>query len=95
MCTGMVVLNDNWYPGWRASLDGKRAPIYAAYMTVRGVVVGPGDHVVEMHYRPRALYLGFVLFAIGLGGTIWLCWRTESQGPNLLVPAEDGPSRST
>jgi len=84
-CAGMVVLNDNWYPGWHASIDGKRVPLYSAYMTVRGVIVGPGDHVVEMHYRPRALYLGCVLFAIGLGGTIWLYRRTERQWPDLLA----------
>ena len=84
-CAGMVVLNDNWYPGWRASVDGKSVPIYSAYMTVRGVVVGAGDHVVEMRYRPRALYLGCVLFAIGLGATIWLYRQTEAQGPNLLA----------
>jgi len=85
MCTGMVVLNDNWYPGWRASIDGKRVPIYSAYMTVRGVVVGPGDHVIEMHYRPRALYLGCILFAVGTGATIWLFRRKEDQELDLLA----------
>ncbi len=84
-CAGMVVLNDNWYPGWRASVDGKSVPIYSAYMTVRGVIVGVGDHVVEMRYRPRALYLGCALFAIGLGATIWLYRRTEGQEPDLLA----------
>jgi uncharacterized membrane protein YfhO len=81
----MVVLNDNWYPGWRASVDAKSVPIYSAYMTVRGVVVGAGDHVIEMRYRPTALCLGCVLFAIGLGATIWLYRRTEGQGPDLLA----------
>jgi uncharacterized membrane protein YfhO len=83
-CTGMVVLNDNWYPGWRASVDGKRVPIYSAYMTIRGVIVGPGDHIIEMHYRPRAVYLGCILFAVGTAATIWLFRRKEDQALDLL-----------
>jgi hypothetical protein len=83
-CTGLLILNDNWYPGWKATLDGKHVAIYAAYMTVRGIVVGPGSHVVEMHYRPRALELGLALFFVGLAITVWLCTGKETAGVDLL-----------
>jgi hypothetical protein len=84
-CVGMVVLNDNWYLGWRATVDGQPVQIYPAYMTVRGVVVSQGNHVIEMHYRPRSFYLGCILFAVGFAVTLVLLSRTESQGPNLLT----------
>lgn len=83
-CRGMVVLNDNWYPGWRASIDGTGVPIYSAYMTMRGVVVESGTHQIEMLYRPRSLYLGLVLFVLGLGTTILLVRRTEAAETDLL-----------
>jgi hypothetical protein len=83
-CPGMVVLNDNWYPGWRASIDGAGVPIYSAYMAVRGVVVDFGTHQIDMHYQPRSLYLGLVLFVLGLGATLLLVRRTEAAETDLL-----------
>jgi hypothetical protein len=26
-CAGMVVLSDNWFPGWHAVIDAKAAPV--------------------------------------------------------------------
>jgi Bacterial membrane protein YfhO len=57
-CRGMVILTDTWFPGWRATVDGKRAKIDRAYGMVRGVVVEPGNHVIEMRYRPVSVYVG-------------------------------------
>jgi hypothetical protein len=51
-CRGMVILTDTWFPGWSATVDGKRAKIERAYGMVRGVVVEPGNHAIEMRYRP-------------------------------------------
>ena len=66
-CRGMVILTDTWFPGWRATVDGKRAKIERAYGMVRGVVVEPGNHVVEMRYRPVSVYLGAALSLIACG----------------------------
>jgi hypothetical protein len=57
-CRGMVILTDTWFPGWRATVDGKRARIERAFGFVRGVVVEPGTHVIEMRYRPVSVYVG-------------------------------------
>jgi hypothetical protein len=57
-CRGMVILTDTWFPGWRATVDGKTARIYEAYGGVRGVMVDQGSHVIEMKYRPLSVYLG-------------------------------------
>ena len=42
-CTGMVVLNDAYYPGWVATVDGAPSQLYEAYGIVRGVVVPPAS----------------------------------------------------
>ena len=55
------ILTDPYFPGWRAYVDGKRAPIVEAYGGVRGVVVEAGDHLVEMRYRPWSVLLGALM----------------------------------
>ena len=66
-CRGMVILTDTWFPGWQATVDGKRAKIERAYGFVRGVVVEPGNHVIEMRYRPLSVYLGAGLSLLACG----------------------------
>ena len=63
-CRGMVILTDAFYPGWRATVDGKSARIYQVYGGVRGVVVDAGTHVIEMRYRPWSVILGGLMTAL-------------------------------
>jgi hypothetical protein len=65
-CTGMVIVGDPWYPGWKAEVDGRPAEILRAYGMVRGVVVGKGSHRMRMTYRPVTLYAGAGLALLGL-----------------------------
>ena len=60
-CKGMVILTDTWFPGWRATVDGRSAQIYQAYGGVRGVVVDAGQHVIEMRYIPWSVFAGGAL----------------------------------
>ena len=71
-CTGMVVLDDAYYPGWGAKVDGAAAPIYEAYGMVRGVVAPAGRHRIEMNYRPKSVYLGAILTGLGFLGACLL-----------------------
>ena len=66
-CRGMVILSDTWFPGWRATVDGKSARIFAADGIVRGVVVDRGTHVIEMHYLPWSVLLGAAMSLAALG----------------------------
>ncbi len=60
----VLVLNDAFYPGWDATLDGVETPLLRANTAFRAVSVPAGEHVVEMEYRPRGLELGFALSGI-------------------------------
>jgi hypothetical protein len=51
----LLVLSDNYYPGWKAWLDDVPAPIYRTDIAFRGVAVPPGPHVVRMEFRPIIL----------------------------------------
>lgn len=44
---GLIFLSDNYYPTWRAKVNGKEAKIYRADYSFRAVVVREGKSVVE------------------------------------------------
>jgi len=60
-CAGMVIVDDTWYPGWRATVDGQPAAIYEAYGIFRGVMVPAGQHTIDMRYRPMSVIGGALL----------------------------------
>jgi hypothetical protein len=61
---GFLVLQDTYFRGWRATVDGKPARIHAANVGFRAVAVAKGRHIVRFTYAP-----GFVgaSVLIGLG----------------------------
>jgi hypothetical protein len=65
-CAGLLVLSDQYYPGWSATVNGRDSTIFATDATFRGVSVPAGRSTVEFHYRPSSFRLGLVLFVLGL-----------------------------
>jgi hypothetical protein len=63
---GLLVLTDNYAPGWHALVDGKETPVYRTDFTFRGVVVPAGNHVVSMYYLPQAFVLGWWVMGGGI-----------------------------
>jgi len=61
-----LVTSDTFYPGWRASIDGRDTEIYRADYAVRGVRVPAGEHTVRFDYRPRSFYLGASISLLSL-----------------------------
>jgi hypothetical protein len=64
----LLVLADTHYPGWVATVDGRRAVIHPTNVLFRGVLVPAGRHDVRFRYRPLSLGLGLVLTALGAVG---------------------------
>lgn len=56
-----LVLSDNYYPMWKATVDGSPAKIYRAYSTFRAVPLEAGSHTVVFTYDSIYLKIGFVL----------------------------------
>jgi hypothetical protein len=61
-----LVMADAHYPGWRARVDGKPAPIVRADHVLRGLPLAAGDHRVELEYRPRSFGLGMAVSGLAL-----------------------------
>jgi hypothetical protein len=76
---GVVMLADTFYPGWQATVDGVRAPIYRADYVMRGVFVPAGDHEIEFRYAPPSFRLGAAISSLTLAGLaltgLWLGMR--------------------
>lgn len=66
----LLVLADQYYPGWHALLDGQPATIHRCNGFFRGVFVPPGEHTVEFNYEPDSIKYGLILAGIAI---LWWC----------------------
>jgi uncharacterized membrane protein YfhO len=55
------VVADTYDPGWKATVDGRDAPLLRANLAFRAVPVDAGRHTVEMRYRPAAVVIGLAI----------------------------------
>jgi len=63
----LVVVGEAWFPGWRAEVDGRPAPVLKADGAFVGVPVAAGDHTVTLRYRrPFSAFVGRLLTLSGL-----------------------------
>jgi hypothetical protein len=62
----LLVVNDAFWPGWEATLDGQPVDIQRADALVRAVPYPPGRHVLEMRYAPPELTWGLAASAVGV-----------------------------
>ncbi|MFA7336433.1 MAG: YfhO family protein [Candidatus Obscuribacterales bacterium] len=59
-----LVLTDTFYPGWKATIDGKDTDILRANLLFRAVLVPAGEHNVSFEYDPLSFRLGVILAAL-------------------------------
>ena len=75
----LLAIADNWYPAWRARVNGRDAPILRAYHTLRAIPVPAGASEVELWYHSdtvmRSFWLGFVILAGLLAANVARIWR--------------------
>lgn len=63
---GLLVLTDQFFPGWEVEVDGVPGEVVVANGTFRGVPLGAGRHGVVFTYRPWTVRAGTWLSVAGL-----------------------------
>jgi hypothetical protein len=62
----LLVVNDAWWPGWEAEVDGAPVPILPTDGLVRSVPFPPGRHRLVMRYDPAEVRAGMAVSVLGL-----------------------------
>jgi hypothetical protein len=81
---GILVLAQSYERGWRATVDGRPAPVFRANAAFLGIRLPAGLHEVRFDYRPRGLREGAALAAAGALGLVLAALRlpTATEPPS-------------
>lgn len=86
---GMLVVSQSWAPGWKATVDGRRAPVLRADGFVQGVPVGAGAHTVKLVYEAPGLRAGELLSVGTIVGLLLAGWVVNRRGRRTPAAASD------
>lgn len=87
---GFLFFGDNYYPGWRAQIDGKQSKIYRANYCFKAVFLKKGSHKVRFIFLPKSLATGGKVSLV----TFCLCiailvanflWKRRSLSQSLKI----------
>ncbi len=53
-----LVLSENYYPGWRAWVNGREQPILRVDYTLRGLLLDKGTNEIRFVFKPQSFLLG-------------------------------------
>jgi hypothetical protein len=68
--SGVLVLADSYYPGWRVYVDGKEEKILRANLFFRAVPLTAGEHILEFRYEPLSFQVGLIISLATFAGVI-------------------------
>jgi hypothetical protein len=81
---GFLVLTDQYYPGWEATVNGDPTEIVVANHAFRLIQVPAGHSQVVFRYRPNSLWSGVLVSTmtlLALAGLFWIGARKRLRQP--------------
>jgi hypothetical protein len=67
------------YPGWRATLDGKRVPLFSAQLLGKAVAVPPGRHRLEIAFVSSTFIAGLSISAVSVATVLFALWAARRR----------------
>lgn len=67
-----LVINQSFYPGWKAFIDGKEENIFAANLNEQAVLIQKGKHAVKLIYDPESYEVGKIITLISLVALVFM-----------------------
>lgn len=87
---GFLMLNDLYYPGWKAYVDGVKTKLYNADYLFRAVYLTQGKHNVVFRYKPVSFLIGSVISMLTFSCSIvLLIIFIKKERENILINRED------
>jgi hypothetical protein len=76
---GILVLNEPFFPGWRARDGAVAMPVLRANGLFRALALTPGQHEIELEFSPAAWHVGWWVSAAALAVTLVLVLATLAR----------------
>lgn len=75
----LILFSINDDPGWQARVDGRSVPIVIADGALMAVEVDPGNHQIQLDYRPRSFRAGVAVTFLTVAGLAVFLWRDRRK----------------
>jgi hypothetical protein len=85
---GWLLVDESWYPGWGASVDGIPTAVLRANYLFMAIYVPAGGHEIRLQYRSAPFTIGAILSILVVGFLSILAFR---QHRNSLSGSQAGP----
>lgn len=82
---GFLVLTDQYYPGWEATVNGEPTEIVVANHAFRLIQVPAGHSRVVFRYRPDSLWVGALVSTVTILALVGLFWSGARQRLRRLL----------
>jgi len=87
----VLVLSQIYYPGWKATIDGKEVPVYPVDYALTGILAPEGEHAIRFFFQPRSFRIGAMLSLISLfaaavlirSGAVWKKGLNPGESPEF------------
>ncbi|NNF33782.1 MAG: YfhO family protein [Saprospiraceae bacterium] len=88
----MVYFSIPYDVGWSASANGKSTPLTKVNYGMTGMYLDPGQYNISLRYRPPYFMIGCLLFLLGVGGMVYLSYKSRNDKVAPLLPIPENVS---
>jgi hypothetical protein len=78
---GYLVLSEIFYPGWQATVDGKKASILRGNYMLRVLALERGEHEVHLYFVSWPFRIGAFVSLMTLVFSLWFVMRRRKKDP--------------
>lgn len=75
-----ITYSQNYFPGWKAYVDGQKVDIHVVNGLIQGIEVPAGNHEIRFEYVPTLLYVGMAISLLTLAGILIFVRKEKRKG---------------